>query len=150
MKSTKFTETIIINEAIEQVFDRTQDYENRLDWDPFLISAELMDGAKAVDKGVKAYCMAKNNVGMETVYVSFDRPKVAAVTMTKGPYMFKSFSASWRFKEMGDTQTEVIFVYSFQLRFPFNLFTSLVKSRLRHDVQQRLKGLKGSLETKKK
>jgi len=146
MEGIKFSEKIVINCKQEHAFDFTQDYNNRLRWDTFLKKAELMDNVTQADKGVKAYCVAKNGLGMVTEYVSFNRPKVTAIKMTKGPFMFKSFLGSWTFKELDTQQTEVTFLYSFQLRFPFNLATPFIKNNLRKNVQQRLKDLKNNLE----
>jgi ribosome-associated toxin RatA of RatAB toxin-antitoxin module len=148
IKGTKFSERVIINCTPVAAFDYTQDYKNRLCWDTFLTKAELMDGAITAGKGVKAYCVAKNGLGMVTEYVSFNRPASVAIKMTEGPYMFKSFLGSWRFKEHGDLQTEVIFLYSFKLRFPFILATPLIKRRLQLNVRQRLIDLKTNLENK--
>jgi ribosome-associated toxin RatA of RatAB toxin-antitoxin module len=146
MNAIKFTETIIINERAEQVFDFTQDYKKRLIWDTFLTKADLIEGAIKADKGVKAYCVAKNGVGMVTEYVTFNRPKVTAIKMTKGPFMFKSFLGSWTFKELTNKQTEVIFLYSFSLRLPFYLFAFLIKRNLQTNVRQRLLDLKTNIE----
>jgi hypothetical protein len=93
MRLSKFSETIEIAAKSELVFDYTQDYKNRLKWDTFLTEAYLLDNAIQAEKGVKAWCVSRNGLGMETQYVSFNRPKVAAVKMTKGPYMFKEFAA---------------------------------------------------------
>lgn len=141
----KFSETIVIDRQPDQVFDLTQDYNRRLEWDTFLKRAELVNEAQTAGKDIKAYCVAKNGLGMETIYVSFNRPKVAAIKMTRGPYMFRSFNASWNFKEAGN-KTEVIFLYSFKLRFPFNLIQPLVKRILQKDVQKRLIDLKRYME----
>ncbi len=146
MEGIKFTETIIIDSNVEKVFDFTQDYSNRLKWDTFLKKADLMEGATSADKGVKAYCVAKNGIGMVTEYITFNRPKVTAIKMTKGPYMFKSFLGSWTFKEITKCKTEVIFLYSFSLRFPFNLLTSFIKRNLQTNVKQRLIDLKKNIE----
>jgi hypothetical protein len=127
-------------------FDYTQDYSQRLIWDTFLKKADLIEGAITAGKGVKAYCVAKNGLGMVTEYVSFNRPKATAIKMTKGPFMFKSFLGSWNFKEIQTGVTEVIFLYSFQLKFPFNLATGLIKRNLQRNVRQRLKDLKRSIE----
>ena len=148
MENTKFTEKIEINCSSELAFDYTQDYNQRLTWDTFLKKADLIDGATTADKGVKAYCVAKNGLGMVTEYVSFNRPKATAIKMTKGPFMFKSFLGSWTFKEIQPNLTEVIFLYSFQLRFPFNLATDLIKRSLQNNVKQRLGDLKENLERK--
>lgn len=141
----KFTETIELDRAPEVVFDFTQDYNNRLIWDTFLKKADLIDGALEAGKGVKAYCVAKNGLGMVTEYVTFNRPRVTAIKMTEGPYMFKSFLGSWTFKEMANEKTEVVFLYSYDLRFPFTLFGGLIKSKLQRDVRKRLVNLKGSI-----
>jgi len=146
MDSIKFSESITIHEAAEKVFDYTQDYNKRLSWDTFLKRAELIEGAVKADKGVKAYCVAHNGLGMETEYVSFKRPKVTAVRMTKGPIMFSSFLGSWTFKEISRYETEVIFLYSFSLSFPFSILGKLIKSNLQNNVRQRLIDLKNCLE----
>jgi len=146
MDAIKFTETILIDEKPEQVFDFTQDYTKRLIWDTFLKRADLIEGATVADKGVKAYCVAKNGIGMVTEYVTYNRPKVTAIKMTEGPYMFKSFLGSWTFKEISNDKTEVVFLYSFSLRFPFNLLTVFIKKNLQANVKQRLIDLKNNIE----
>lgn len=149
MEAMKFTETILIDEKAEKVFDYTQDYNARLKWDTFLKKADLIDGATTADKGVKAYCVAKNGIGMVTEYVTYNRPRVTAIKMTKGPYLFKSFLGSWTFKEVSIDKTEVIFLYSFTLRFPFNLLTRFIKNNLQTNVKQRLIDLKTNIENER-
>jgi len=144
--SIKFTEKVIINCSPEEAFDYTQDYQHRLQWDTFLKKAELIDGATQVGKGVRAYCVAHNGLGMVTEYVSFNRPKSTAIKMIKGPFLFKRFLGSWTFKEVGNAQTEVVFLYLLSLRFPFSLVTRLVSNRLQHNVRNRLFDLKTSIE----
>lgn len=149
MEATKFSETILIEERREFVFDYAQDYSRRLIWDTFLKRADLMDGVTNADKGVKAYCVAKNGLGMVTEYVTYNRPKVTAIKMTKGPFIFKAFFGSWTFKEIPDDRTEVIFLYSFSLRFPFSLLTKFIKKNLQKNVGQRLIDLKENIENEK-
>lgn len=146
MKAIKFTETILVDESAEQVFDFTQDYNKRLKWDTFLKKADLIEGETKAGKGVKAYCVAKNGLGMVTEYVTFNRPRVTAIKMTHGPYIFRSFLGSWTFKEISKDKTAVVFLYAFTLRFPFNLLTRLIKNNLQANVKQRLIDLKKSIE----
>jgi ribosome-associated toxin RatA of RatAB toxin-antitoxin module len=146
MPTIKFSESIIVKRPSAEVFNFTQDYDQRLSWDTFLKQAELVDGATTAGKGVKAWCVAKNGLGMETEYITFNPPKATAVRMTKGPFLFKQFLGSWNFKEIEANMTEVIFLYSYDLRFPFNIFSFLVKGNLRKNVRQRLKDLKQCLE----
>lgn len=148
MDVIKFTESTIIRAKQEEVFDFTQDYSERLKWDTFLKKADLIEGATSADKGVKAYCVAKNGLGMMTEYVTYIRPKVTAIKMTKGPYMFKSFLGSWAFKELSVDKTEVIFLYSFSLRFPFSILKVFIKRNLQTNVKQRLIDLKKNIENK--
>ena len=149
MEAIKFSEKINIQGTQDISFDYTQDYNNRLKWDTFLTKAELINGATNADKGIKAYCVAKNGLGMETEYVSFNRPKVTAVKMTKGPFLFRTFLGSWTFKEPEPGVTEVTFLYSFELRFPFSLLTSFIKRNLQNNVRQRLLDLKTCVEKSK-
>jgi ribosome-associated toxin RatA of RatAB toxin-antitoxin module len=142
----RFIEKIIIDEIPERVFDFTQDYNKRLCWDTFLKKADLIGGATRADKGVKAYCVAKNGLGMVTEYVTFNRPKVTAIKMTKGPFMFKAFLGSWTFKELPNNKTEVAFLYSFSLNFPFNVVPAFIKKNLQNNVKQRLLDLKSNIE----
>ncbi len=146
MEAIKFSEKINIAASQETVFDYTQDYNNRLNWDTFLRRAELINGATNADKGVRAYCVARNGLGMETEYVSFNRPKVTAIKMTKGPFLFKTFLGSWTFKELKPELTEVTFLYSFELRFLFSLFPAFIKRNLQNNVKQRLLDLKTRIE----
>lgn len=146
MEAIKFSEKVIIAAEPALIFDFTQDYAHRLRWDTFLRKADLVGGATQAALGVKAYCVAKNGLGMETEYVSFNRPKVTAVKMTKGPFVFSSFLGSWNFKELPKGLTEVTFLYSFSLRFPFNLVATLITQNLRSNVRQRLRDLKNCVE----
>ena len=147
MDRIKFSEKITIKCEPTQAFDYTQDYSKRLTWDTFLQKANIIDGAKKADIGVKTYCVAKNGIGMETEYVTFNRPKVTAVKMTSDSYIFRSFLGSWTFKETKNKLTEVVFLYSFQLRFPFNLGAKMMKNILVKNVKQRLSDLKENIET---
>lgn len=149
MNSTKFSESIEIAATSETVFDYTQDYQNRLKWDTFLREAYLLDNAQEANMGIRAWCVSKNGLGMETQYVSFNRPKVTAIKMTRGPYMFKEFAASWTFKEEKPGITIVTFLYSFSLRFPLNLVNFVVKRILQRNVRKRLVDLKNQFTEKK-
>ena len=80
---------IEIDASPEDVFDLIHDYSQRLQWDPFLRKAYLLDGATHADVGVCSRCVARRAAGglaMDTEYVSFKRPDVAAVKMTNGPF----------------------------------------------------------------
>ena len=127
------------------LFDLTQDYTHRLDWDPFLKEARLLGGAERPGVGVRAWCVARNGLGMETRYVSFNPPGACAVEMTRGPWFFRSFSGSWRFDRVGPDRTEVTFTYSLVGR-PV-LITGLLRFVFARETRRRLEALKRAAES---
>jgi ribosome-associated toxin RatA of RatAB toxin-antitoxin module len=144
-----FEQSIEIHASPGELFSLTQDYDRRLDWDPFLKEARLVDGAQTAGVGVRAWCVAKSGLGMETEYVSFNPPKGVAVKMTRGPRILASFAGSWRFLPVSDEVTRVIFRYHVAaaprwLAFALDPIFQLV---FKHDVGKRLTGLKHVVET---
>jgi ribosome-associated toxin RatA of RatAB toxin-antitoxin module len=128
----------------QALFDLTQDYPRRLAWDPYLKEARLVGGADRAGLGVRAWCVARNGIGMETRYVSFDPPQVCAVEMTAGPWFIRSFAGSWRFDRLERGRTKVTFTYhivghpGFLTRFLGWVFAD--------DTRQRLAALKQAVE----
>ena len=112
----KFEHVAIVQGSPDEVFTLTQDYSRRLSWDPFLRTAELVGGATAPGVGVRAWCVAQLGLGMETEYVSFVFPRIAAVKMTRGPWALESFGGAWEFSPVGDGSTRVAFRYQFRTR----------------------------------
>ncbi len=100
----------------EVLFNLTQDYERRLEWDRFLKEAALAGGDRWPFLGARAWCVARNGLGMESEYIAYDPPEVAAVKMTRGPAMLESFAGSWRFEEMGPGLTRATFRYHFETK----------------------------------
>src|SRR6185295_10002453 len=132
----------------EAVFDLAQDYDARLDWDPFLSRITFRDGATAAAVGVKVWVRAKNGLSMEVVYVTYDRPRSTAMKMIDGPRFFERFAGTWKFDRVADGRTDVTFRYNFETRWrvlrPFlNPSISAVFGR---DIRLRLRGLKGAAE----
>lgn len=64
---------------------------------------------------MRAWCVAKGGIGMETEYVTFTPPHLAAVRMTRGPWLVASFGGAWEFLADG-TATRVLFRYQFRMR----------------------------------
>src|SRR5690348_16951721 len=58
-KMPTFEQAIEINATPAELFRLTQDYNHRLDWDPFLKEARLVGDAQAAGIGVRAWCVAK-------------------------------------------------------------------------------------------
>ena len=112
----RFEHSAVIDARPDVVFALTQDYSRRLDWDPFLREARLLNGAEAAAVGVRAWCVARNGIGMETEYVSFDPPRVAAVKMTRGPRLLARFGGTWEFAPAEEGGTRVTFRYFLEVR----------------------------------
>src|SRR5579872_3045877 len=111
-----FSLFIDIRSTPERLFELTQDYDHRLEWDPFLKEARLLDGKTRAGMGARAWCVAWYGMGMETEYVSFTPPRVAAVRMTRGPRILASFAGSWRFRAVTPGLTRVTFRYHLSAR----------------------------------
>ncbi|MFT3878506.1 MAG: SRPBCC family protein [Gemmatales bacterium] len=141
-------QTILIATSPEEAFDLSQDYSRRLEWDPFLKSAELMNGATQAGVGVRAWCVARNGYGMETEYVSFNRPRTTAVKMTRGPKLLHSFAGSWHFELVEPGQTQVSFTYHLRARPAWLswLLTPFIARIFANDTHKRLVALKQALE----
>ena len=65
---------------------------------------------------MRAWCVARSGMGMETEYVSFAPPCVAAVRMTRGPWVLESFGGAWEFSDTSNGATTVSFRYQFRTR----------------------------------
>src|SRR5689334_1021993 len=144
-----FEQSIEINATPADLFRLTQDYNHRLDWDPFLKEARLIGGARAAGLGARARCVARSGLGMETEYVSFNPPKTVAVKMTRGPAIIGSFAGSWRFQELAPGRTRVIFRYHMAAapRWLGMVLDPIMRLVFTHDVAKRLAALKRTVET---
>jgi hypothetical protein len=108
-----FEHAVRVDAPPDAVFALTQDYARRLTWDPFLTRAELLGGAEAPAVGVRSYCVARGGLAMETEYVTFTPPRLAAVKMTKGPWLLDVFGGAWEFAADG---SGTIVTFRYQLR----------------------------------
>ncbi|WP_339912291.1 type II toxin-antitoxin system RatA family toxin [Symmachiella dynata] len=143
--------SIEISTTPPTVFDLLHDYRRRLDWDPFLRDARLLKGAQVAGVGVTSCCVARRSAGgmaMETIYISFARPGVAAVKMTRGPIIFRTFAASIRQEHVDDNTTRVTYRYKFELqpRWLAPLLEPVVRFIFDRETRQRLIALKQFLE----
>jgi ribosome-associated toxin RatA of RatAB toxin-antitoxin module len=143
-----FEESIEIASDPAALFRLSQDYDRRLEWDPFLRAAHLLGEAHQAGVGARAVCVAKSGWAMETEYVSFSPPRTTAVKMTRGPWFLDRFAGSWHFDEIDVGHTRVSFRYSLRARpkwlaWFLNPILTRVFSR---DTRQRLKALKEAVE----
>lgn len=132
----------------EEVFDLTQDYRQRLDWDPYLTEAYLLHGAEHADVGVDSYCKSRSGSVMVLRYISYNRPFVAAVSMVKGPKLLKRFNGAWNVRKIDNTHTLLQFTYHFELNGgPLGqLLLPFASHKFTKDMRQRLVAIKKHLE----
>src|SRR5436190_4772473 len=143
-----FEQSVVIAAPPGELFALTQDYARRLEWDPFLKSAEPLGGAPAAGVGVRAYCVAHSGLGMETEYVSYNPPRTTAVKMTRGPRLIDRFAGCWRFDEVVPGRTRVGFRYYLRARPRWLawLLTPVLARVFAHDTRRRLAALKAAVE----
>jgi hypothetical protein len=135
----------------ETVFDLIHDYARRLDWDPFLKEARLVGGAAKAGVGVRSVCAAGgwfSGLAMETIYISFDRPSLAAVKMTNGPVVLSKFAASIAVEPGVMSRSTVIYRFNLRTRPGWLRFVmEPVAGRLfQRETRLRLIALKRHLE----
>ena len=140
-----------IHAAPDALFALTQDYTRRLEWDPFLKQADLVDGATQAGVGVRALCVANVGLGMETEYIAFKPPHTVAVKMTRGPRFLGEFAGSWRFRPAPDGCTLVTFRYRLVVapRWLDGTLGPLLNLAFRYDTRKRLRALKQAVEERR-
>jgi len=150
MKTIKHQIEINLNQT--DLFDLTQDYSRRLEWDTYLSEAYLLNGAKFADVGVDSFCKNKSGSVMISRYISFNRPSVAAVTMIKGSYILSRFSGAWNVKKIDEMNSILIFTYNFELKGGLlgRLILPVVAYLFSNDMKKRLNTIKSYVESKYK
>lgn len=147
--------SITIDRSTDDVFNTVHNYAVRTQWDTLLRRAYVVGGA-APAKGVETVCSARWYLGglsFRTVYVTFQRPTLAAVTLVKPYFIFVNWSASIRHKDepppdSGRPGSELVYTLTLKCR-PAALAGPLefVAIRLfRVETHRRLKALKRFLE----
>ena len=109
----------ILPASSSAVFDLLHDYDRRLAWDTLLQAAYLDDGYTAAARGVTSVCVGRKTLGgiaLKTVYVTFDRPVVAAVKMVNTPPFFATWAASIRHEDLTGGTSRITYTYTFTAR----------------------------------
>ncbi len=108
--------TDVIPAPADDVFQLLHDYDRRLEWDTLLQAAYLLHGSKRADLGVKSVCKGRRSLGgiaLETEYISFRPPEVAAVRMYNRPPFFETFAATIRHQSQPDGSSTIEYNYNF-------------------------------------
>jgi hypothetical protein len=101
------------------VFRLLHDYNRRLEWDTLLQAARLTDGFPAAGLHATSICKGRTLLGgiaLETAYLSFREPDVAAVKMVNRPPFLESFAASIRHRDLANGSSRLEYRYSFTAR----------------------------------
>src|SRR5262245_42937821 len=100
----------IIPAPSDAVFDLLHDYSRRLEWDTLLQEAYLENGSASAAQGVTSVCVGRRSLGgiaLKTVYVTFERPTLAAVKMVNSPPFFRSWAASIHHEQLSPAESRV-------------------------------------------
>ena len=138
----------VIRSTPEALFDLTQDYRKRLAWDPFPESYEF-HGTNQPATGAELTVKARNGLRMRVKYVSFNRPRVAAIEMVRGPWFFKRFAGAWQFLAESPSVSRVSFKYSVEGRPSAiaPLLNRLLARSFERHAKRRLSALKRFVES---
>ena len=129
------------------VFDLLHDYDRRLEWDTLLQAAYLTDGYTEARKGATSVCKGRWTLGgiaLKTVYVTFDRPTLAAVKMLNTPPFFESWAASIRHDDLPDQTSRITYKFQFTAKPAFLRFLldPIMGRIFRWETRKRLAGLR--------
>jgi hypothetical protein len=111
------SETIPASRA--EVFRLLHDYDRRLEWDTLLQDARLCENWTEAQLHARSVCTGRwylGGIALETEYVSFNPPEVAAVKMLNRPRPFDTFAATIRHRDLSDGSSTVEYKYNFTAR----------------------------------
>lgn len=141
----------ILSAPSEVVFDLIHDCGRRLEWDTLLRAAYLEGGHTVAGNGVTSVCVGRRSLGgiaLKTVYVSFQRPSLAAVKMINTPAFFHTWAASIHHEDVSARESRVTYKFHFTtkprcLRF---FLDPLLGRVFAWETRKRLGALKAFLE----
>ncbi|MEP7075180.1 MAG: SRPBCC family protein [Acidobacteriota bacterium] len=133
------------------VFDLLHDYKRRLEWDTLLSAAYLEDGYEAAGKGVTSVCVGRRSLGgiaIRTVYVTFQRPSLAAVKMVNSPAFFGTWAASIHHEDLSENESRITYKFHFRskprlLQF---IMEPIMKMVFGWETRKRLRAMRKFLE----
>lgn len=129
------------------VFDLIHDYSRRLEWDTLLQAAYLDDGYTAAGTGVTSVCVGRRSLGgvaLKTVYVTFNRPTLAAIKMINSPAFFQSWAASIRHEDISEHESWITYKFHFTAKPHFLriLLEPIMQRIFLWEIRKRLQALK--------
>ena len=132
------------------VFDLLHDYRRRLEWDTLLRAAYLEGDHLRAGTGVTSVCVGRRSLGgmaLKTIYVSFQRPTLAAVKMVNAPAFFGTWAASIHHEDLSAHESRITYKFHFTakpqlLRF---MLEPVMKTIFVWETRKRLRALRAYL-----
>jgi hypothetical protein len=124
----------------------------RNQWDSLVRNTVVQDGAPCPFPGAKTSNRGSgllSLLSMETTFISFDRPKVAAAIMNGKSFPFSRWAASMQHKELPYGQSMLIYTYSFEV-WPLGLswlMQPFVSALFNYQTHRRFKNMQAFLKT---
>ena len=132
----------------DAVFDLLHDYDRRCEWDTLLRDARIVDAAEA-GVGVETVCTLKRSLGglaFFTRYVTFERPRLAAVVLTRPLPLFKTFAASIRHRDTVPGRSELTYQTTFTLHARWWWLQPIATRMIHWETKRRLRSLAAELK----
>ena len=111
--------TEVLPASADEVFRIIHDYSRRLEWDTLLREASLEPGHPQAALGAVAVCRGRRRLGgfaLQTVYISFNPGRVAAIRMINRPPFFDRFAATIRHTPIDEYSSQVEYKFDFAAR----------------------------------
>ncbi|MGB8508976.1 MAG: SRPBCC family protein [Pyrinomonadaceae bacterium] len=132
------------------VFDLLHNYQLRLEWDTLLRAAYLEGDHRAAGKGVTSVCVGRRSLGgiaLRTIYVTFERPTLAAVKMVNAAAFFETWAASIHHEDLSPRESLITYKFHFRakpqlLRF---MLEPMMKAIFVWETRKRLRALRAYL-----
>jgi len=137
----------IIPATSAAVFALVHDYDRRLEWDTLLSAVYLHEGFTVAEQGAISTCVGRAALGslaLTTEYVTFSPGRIAAVKMTRGPWLFERWAASLKHEDLADGQSRITYAWQFTARPRMMawLIEPLLNAIFRWETRKRLRALK--------
>lgn len=136
--------SILVYKPQQDIFNLSQNFELRSEWDPFLTEVKYLNNATESAKGVQVKVKARNHLSMIFEYIFLNNPKSTAIQMVSGPFFFKKFAGSTKFTEVNPDVCRIQFRYNFVIKWYYLSFivSPIVKYVFQKNMDIRLKNFK--------
>jgi hypothetical protein len=132
------------------VFDLLHNYRRRLEWDTLLQDAYLEGDHMVAGKGVTSVCVGRRSLGgiaLKTIYVTFQRPTLAAVKMVNAPAFFGTWAASIHHEDLSACESRITYRFHFRAkpRLLGFILEPIMKAIFVWETRKRLRALRSYL-----